>query len=117
MTVAERIKTLRKKAGLTQTELGEKLGVKKNAVSKWECGRVEEIPSSKIKAMAALFQVPASSLIDDNWFEIELFDSDPQIEQLMSQAKQLNAQGLERLIQHAEDLLGNPSYQKTDRKS
>ena len=44
MTMGERIKQLRKSACLTQSELGEKVGVKKNAVSKWECGRVENIP-------------------------------------------------------------------------
>lgn len=66
MTISEKIKQLRKKAGLTQTELGDRLGVKKNAVSKWECGRVEAIPSSKIKAMASLFEVPPSYLIDDD---------------------------------------------------
>ena len=65
MTVGEKIRTLRKQAKLTQTELGEKLGVKKNAVSKWECGRVEDIPASKIKAMAFLFDVSPSYLIDD----------------------------------------------------
>ena len=65
MAVADRIRTLRRQAGLTQTELGEKLGVKKNAVSKWECGRVEDIPSSKIKAMADLFGVKPSYFIDD----------------------------------------------------
>lgn len=65
MTVGEKIRDLRKRAGLTQTELGQRLGVQKNAVSKWECGRVEDIPASKIKAMAALFGVPASALIDD----------------------------------------------------
>ena len=52
MTIGDKIKLLRKSAGLTQTELGNRLGVKKNAVSKWECGRVEDIPASKIKAMA-----------------------------------------------------------------
>lgn len=66
MTVAEKIKALRKQAGFTQTELGDRLGVKKNAVSKWECGRVEDIPASKLKAMASLFHVSASYLIDDN---------------------------------------------------
>jgi len=50
---------------LTQTELGEKLGVKTNAVSKWECGRVDDIPTSKIKAMAKLFDVQPSYLIDE----------------------------------------------------
>lgn len=64
MTIAEKIKTLRKQAKLTQTELGELLGVQKNAVSKWECGRVTDIPAGKIKAMAQIFQVPPSYLID-----------------------------------------------------
>lgn len=64
MTVGEKIKARRKALGLTQTELGERLGVQKNAVSKWECGRVEDIPASKLKAMAALFGVPPSYLMD-----------------------------------------------------
>ena len=64
MTIAEKIRTLRKQADLTQTELGDMLGVKKNAVSKWECGRVEDIPVGKIKAMARIFSVPPSYLID-----------------------------------------------------
>ena len=55
MTIGEKIKMQRKSLGLTQTELGAKLGVQKNAVSKWECGRVDDIPSSKIKVMAQLF--------------------------------------------------------------
>lgn len=66
MTIGDKIKIQRKRLGLTQTELGEKLGVKTNAVSKWECNRVEDIPTSKIKAMAVLFEVPPSYLIDDD---------------------------------------------------
>ncbi len=73
MPIADRIKHLRKQAGMTQTELGERLGVKKNAVSKWECGRVEDIPSSKIKAMAELFGVKPSYFID----ETETTQKDP----------------------------------------
>ena len=65
MTTGNKIRHLRKAAKMTQTELGNKLGVKKNAVSKWECGRVDDIPAGKIKAMAALFDVPVSYLIDD----------------------------------------------------
>lgn len=65
MTIGDKIRHHRKQLGLTQTEFGEKLGVKTNAVSKWECGRVEDIPTSKIKAMAALFSVPPSYLIDE----------------------------------------------------
>ena len=66
MGVGDKIKSLRKSMGLTQTELGDRVGVKKNAVSKWECGRVEDIPTSTIKALASLFNVPTSYLIDDD---------------------------------------------------
>ena len=72
MTVGEKIKALRKSIGLTQTELGQKVGVQKNAVSKWECGRVEDIPTSTIKQLANLFNVPASYLIDDDASELHL---------------------------------------------
>lgn len=34
----KRISVLRRKKGLSQTELAEKLGVTSQAVSKWECG-------------------------------------------------------------------------------
>lgn len=66
MGVGDKIKSLRKSMGLTQTELGQRVGVKKNAVSKWECGRVEDIPTSTIKELAKLFSVPPSYLIDDS---------------------------------------------------
>lgn len=66
MTTAEKIKMLRKREHMTQTELGEKLGVKKNAVSKWECGRVDDIPASKIKMLSVLFSVPVSYLVDED---------------------------------------------------
>lgn len=114
MTVAEKIKSLRRELGLTQVQLGELLGVQKNAVSKWECGRVEDIPGQKIKAMAAIFGVPPSYLIDDDLEDIHLIisDNDPQIAALLDTAKKLNAKGLERLGQYAEDLSANPKYLK-----
>ena len=65
MTTAQKIRSLRRAADLTQTQLGEILGVQKNAVSKWECGRVTDIPAGKIKAMAKIFDVPPSYLIDN----------------------------------------------------
>lgn len=65
MTTGDKIKFHRKQLGLTQTELGEKLNVKKNAVSKWECGRVDDIPTSKVKLLAELFDIPISYLVDD----------------------------------------------------
>lgn len=74
MNISDKIRFHRKQLGLNQTELGLKLGVQKNAVSKWETGRVDDIPTGKVKKLAELFGVPVSYLIDD---ESELPDAAP----------------------------------------
>ena len=45
-TIGRNIRSLRKKAGMTQEELAEKLSVTSQAVSKWETGRA--MPDSSI---------------------------------------------------------------------
>lgn len=64
-SLAQKIRTHRLALGLTQTQLGQRLGVKTNAVSKWECGRVVDIPMSKIRALADLFGASISYLMDN----------------------------------------------------
>lgn len=44
--------------------------------------------------------------------QLEVSDVDTHLRQLMHYFHQLNAQGQERLCRYAEDLTGNPSYQK-----
>ncbi len=110
MTIGDKIRLHRKALGLTQTELGDRLGVKTNAVSKWECGRVEDIPTSKIKAMAALFDVRPSYLIDEGPAETQ----DPQLKILADALDQLNDEGREKLLDYAADLVASGRYIKTD---
>jgi transcriptional regulator with XRE-family HTH domain len=43
MTASEKIKTLRTKAGFTQKELAEKLGVAQSRIGRWESGKVEPL--------------------------------------------------------------------------
>lgn len=62
MDMSEIIKAYRTKLGLTQEELGEKLGLQKSAVAKYESGRVENIKRSTIMKMAALFGCSPSEL-------------------------------------------------------
>ena len=52
MKTTDAIKYYRIKAGLTQEELGKKLGLQKSAIAKYESGRVENIKRSVLDKMA-----------------------------------------------------------------
>lgn len=56
------IKNARLAKGLTQEELGEKVGVKKSAVAKWENGRVSEIKRSNLKMLAEALDIKPTDL-------------------------------------------------------
>ena len=52
-----RIAELRKKLGLTQTRLGEEIGVSQQTISKYENGD-ENIPGDMLLALSKFFRVP-----------------------------------------------------------
>ena len=64
MGTSDRIKELRKKCGLTQEELANKLGLKKSAIAKYENGRVENIKRSTLMKMAEIFDCSPAYLLD-----------------------------------------------------
>lgn len=62
MTLGQKIQTLRHDAGLSQEGLGEKLGVSRQAISKWEAdGAVPEV--GKLIALSRLFEVNLHDLL------------------------------------------------------
>lgn len=63
MCMPERIKERRIAMGLTQEELGDKLGLKKSAVAKYENGRVENIKRSVIIKMAEILECSPGYLL------------------------------------------------------
>lgn len=63
MDMGDRIKYLREKANLTQEELGDKVGVKKAAVNKWESGITKNLKRTTIKKLSELFEVTPSYLM------------------------------------------------------
>lgn len=65
MKLNEKIFTCRRRAGLSQEELAEKLGVSRQAVSKWECGEAVPEPA-KLLLLARTFGVTADWLLDDS---------------------------------------------------
>ncbi len=64
MKLYEKITLYRKKNGLSQEELAEKIGVSRQAVSKWETG--DALPEiTKLKALADTFNVTVDFLLDE----------------------------------------------------
>ena len=62
--LGNRLYELRKKSGLSQEELSEKLNVSRQAVSKWECG--ESLPDTdNLITIAKLYGVSIDELIDN----------------------------------------------------
>ena len=70
MILADKIIALRKKAGWSQEELGEKLGVTRQSVSKWE--GAQSVPDmDKILQLSRLFGVTTDYLLKDELGEPE----------------------------------------------
>ena len=63
MNTGDRIKELRLSIGITQEELGNKVGVKKAAVNKWESGLTKNLKRSTIQKLSELFGVTPSYLM------------------------------------------------------
>lgn len=79
MGTGDIIKKLRKEYNLTQEQLGEKIGVQKSAIAKYENGRVENLKRSTIEKLANIFNVSPSYILgisNDNVTPIEniIFD-------------------------------------------
>lgn len=64
MILADKIVSLRKKAGWSQEDLAEKLGVTRQSVSKWE--GAQSVPDmDKVVMMSRLFGVSTDFLLKD----------------------------------------------------
>lgn len=62
MTLSEKIAALRRRAGLSQEQLGERLGVSRQAVSRWEAGGAAP-ELDKIVQLSRLFGVTTDALL------------------------------------------------------
>ena len=62
MTLGEKLQTLRQRAGMSQDVLAERMGVSRQAVSKWETGTADP-STSNLLALAKLFGISAEELL------------------------------------------------------
>jgi len=91
--MAEIIRGLRERRGVTQKELGEILGVRHTAVQKYECGDVENIPRSSIVKMADYFGVSPCYLMGFDVVGQTATDEN----RLIQDYRMLNEQGKEQI--------------------
>jgi len=65
MKLEEKLFSLRKARGLSQLKLAEKIGISRQAVSRWETG--EAVPSTEnLKYLGEIYNVPLEYLLDDS---------------------------------------------------
>lgn len=60
MTLAEKIKVLRKNRCWTQAVLAEKVNLSEDAIQKWEVG-INTPPLEAVKQLAKVFMIPVAS--------------------------------------------------------
>lgn len=120
--VHERIKRLRVASGMTQEELGAKLGVGKATVQKYESGQIQNLKTAHIKTLCRLFKKrPHYFIFDDlEKYECESDNLHEKIEStygamLSATLKigfRLNEKGRARLLDYAADLAKIEEYKK-----
>ncbi|MDE6904020.1 MAG: helix-turn-helix domain-containing protein [Lachnospiraceae bacterium] len=117
MEMAKRIKERRILIGLTQEELGEKLGLQKSAIAKYENGRVENIKRSIIANMAKILECSPAYLM--GWEDEPLPDApehtyplNSKEELLLTDFRTLNEQGQDYILQTMD--MVKDKYKKSD---
>ena len=117
MTTGELIKAARKKAGMTQAQLAEKLGISYVGVSQWE-NDLRNPKLDTLQRIASALGVPVQDLIRD-WEAVDkeefkrVFIYGEGIKDRIDAAlDRLNDEGQEKAAERVEELTEIPKYQK-----
>ena len=77
MTLEKKLACLRKREGLSQAEVSEKLDVSRQAVTKWETGTSR--PSiENLQSLSRLYNVPLEYLLDESRDELPAAEKGPE---------------------------------------
>ena len=117
MTTGELIKAARKKAGMTQEELGKKIGVSGSSMAQWE-NDLRNPKLDTLQRIASALGVPVQDLISD-WEAVDkeefkrVFIYGEGIKDRIDAAlDRLNDEGQEKAAERVEELTEIPKYQK-----
>lgn len=114
--IGERIKYLRTLADMSQEELGNRVGVQRAAINKYEKGSVTNIPIATIEKIATVFDVSPTYLVGWNDAELNTLSAEVKILQgvkkyygsqtveLIESYVNLTPIGKKRVFQYIEDM-------------
>ena len=114
MTIGERIKEVRKRAGFRQSDLADRIDVSKQTMYKYETGIVTNIPSDKIAKIAQETGTSPAYLM--GWTDSPYKETRPVASLMTHHIKleqyfnKLNEEGQDKVISYAADLAENPKY-------
>lgn len=111
-----RIVLAREYAKLSQKELAEKLGISPSTLNGYEKGNHDPKSTGLIK-IAKICNVSTDYLLGlsneiSQLNDISTSQNSRKIDELLSKAKSLNSEGLERLIGYTDDLVSSGKYEK-----
>ena len=125
MNFSDRLKDVRKNAGLTQAQLSEKLGITAQSYSQYETGKrnpksetVQKIAKAlgvdvdvlrPTKEEKELFEKAAKSITDEQKYKIE----EMRLSNLIKhKEKMLNIAGKQKVVDYMDDLVKIPEYRE-----
>lgn len=130
MNLGEKIRKIRKREGLSQIEVAEKSKISVNSLRLYESNQRQPRVET-LKNIAGALGVPVSDFLPDDIYptnkEVEAMKQaaasiedgrkaeieEKRLSNLIShKAKQLNNAGKQKLVDHADLLIGNPDYKK-----
>ncbi len=112
MTIGNEIKNARKKAGLTQKELGKRLGISYQTVAQWE-NDLRKPKFDTILRISKALEVDPYSLMDFDMATAVLSDHiNNRAKYLLTAFDQLNDEGQTKAIERVEELTEIPKYKK-----
>ena len=112
MTTGDRIRQLRIEHQMTQEELGEKVGVQKAAIYKYENGLVVNLKRSVLEKLALVLDTTPTYLMGMEESEHNPSTLTPQQSALLASFDQLNEEGQTKAVEYVEDLVLTGRYKK-----
>lgn len=115
MTIGDNIKKARKSAGLTQKELGKKLGISQSAIGQFE--KSDNLNQNTLRKIADALEIPLADLYNKPILHLKKIDpadiiKDGNKTMLITYYDDLNDAGREEAVKRVEELTYIPKYKK-----